>query len=92
MKAKDREPRTGSMIPQLLADPLVIFGGLGVIGILIFALLSIFWLWMLIDALTNSALDGLEKIVWVLVIIFTHFLGALVYFFVARGKRGGPVV
>jgi hypothetical protein len=75
------------MIAQLLADPFLIFGGLGLVGGLIGILLTVFWLWMLIDCLTNSSLQGTEKVIWVLVIIFTHFLGALIYFFIARGGR-----
>jgi hypothetical protein len=45
-----------------------------------------FWVWMLIDALRNKALTDNEKLVWVLVIVFLHFLGALIYFFVARSR------
>jgi hypothetical protein len=50
-------------------------------------LACVFWIWMLIDAITNNGLSGTEKIVWVLVIIFLHFLGALIYFFVGRSRR-----
>lgn len=53
------------------------------VGLLLFA----FWIWMLVDAITNNGLSGTEKIVWVLVIIFLHFLGALIYFFVGRSRR-----
>jgi hypothetical protein len=80
------------MIAQLLADPFLIFGGLGLVSGLVALLLSIFWLWMLIDALTNNSIRGTEKLIWVLVIIFTHFLGALIYFLVARGGRATPIV
>jgi hypothetical protein len=80
------------MIAQLLADPFLIFGGLGLVFGVIFLLLSIFWLWMLIDAITSTAIDGTEKIIWVLVILFTHILGAVIYFFVARGGRSRPIV
>lgn len=52
------------------------------VGILIF----VFWIWMLVNAITNSRLSGTEKIVWVLVIIFLHALGALIYFLVGRNK------
>ena len=44
---------------------------------------------MLIHAITNKGLNGTEKIVWVLVIIFLYVLGALIYFFVGRPKGGG---
>ena len=42
---------------------------------------------MLIHALTNRALPGVEKLIWVLVILFLHALGGLIYFLVGR-KQG----
>ena len=70
---------------QLFAPPLL---GFFFIGGLIGIITTIFWLWMLIDCITNTAINGTEKIIWVLVVIFTHFIGALLYFFIARGNRG----
>ena len=52
------------------------------VGLLCF----LFWLWMLIDAIQNPRLETGQKVVWVLVIIFLPFLGALLYFFVGRSK------
>jgi predicted transporter len=48
-----------------------------------------FWLWMLIHAIKNKGLTDTEKIIWVLVILFVHVLGALIYFFVGRPKATG---
>ena len=73
----------------MLADLFAAFAGLGIIGILLVVVASIFWLWMLIDAITNTRLNGTEKIVWVLVVLFLHFVGALVYYFVGRGGAAG---
>ena len=54
------------------------------------ALLSlVFWIWMLIHAIQNKGLTDTEKIIWVLVIVFLHVLGALIYFFVGRPKATG---
>jgi hypothetical protein len=53
----------------------------GLIGLAAFA----FWIWMLIDAISNLP-SGNEKIVWVLVIVFTGIIGALIYFFVGRKR------
>jgi hypothetical protein len=53
-----------------------------VIGILIF----VFWIWMLVDCIKNTRLSDTEKIVWVLVILFLHVLGAFVYFLAGRNK------
>ncbi len=57
----------------------------GVIALALFA----FWIWMLVHAITNKGLSDTEKIVWVLVIIFVHFIGAIIYFFVGRPKGTG---
>ena len=46
-----------------------------------------FWVWMIIDCATNPGLVGNEKLIWVLIVLLAHFLGALIYFFVARPKR-----
>ena len=55
------------------------------------ALATIFWIWMLIHAITNKGLRDVEKIIWVLVIFFLHFLGALIYFFVGK-PRGAAAI
>jgi hypothetical protein len=66
-----------------------LFGGFAALVIVFWVIAiaaSIFWLWMLIDALTNEPTTN-EKILWFLVIFFLHFIGALVYFFVRRSER-----
>jgi hypothetical protein len=60
--------------------------GAGVFFWLLGLLATIFWVWMLVDCLQNASITGTEKIVWVLVIIFLHVLGAIIYFAVARSK------
>lgn len=66
---------------------LPVVGGLGFIILLLLLFgTSIFWLWMLIDNLASSK-PGMEKLVWLLVIFFGHFVGALIYFLVGRGSR-----
>ena len=47
---------------------------------------TIFWLWMLIDALANEPTTE-QKILWFLVIFFLHFIGAFVYLFVRKSGR-----
>ena len=76
----------------------VIFGGWEIIAILFslfllpLCLLSfVFWIWMLIDCIKNDRISETAKIAWVLVIVLTHFLGALIYFFAGRGRPANPV-
>jgi hypothetical protein len=47
---------------------------------------SIFWIWMLIDALMYEPTTG-EKLLWFLVIFFLHFIGALIYLILRRSQR-----
>ena len=37
---------------------------------------TIFWIWMLIDCATRESNEGNERIVWILILLFTHVIGA----------------
>ena len=55
---------------------------------LAFAVLStIFWVWMLVECATKEPANGNDKIVWILIILLTHCLGALLYFFIRKPRR-----
>jgi len=51
-----------------------------------FVVAMVFWIWMIVDVLTNEP-SGDDKIVWVLVVILTHWIGATIYYFVRKRKR-----
>jgi hypothetical protein len=74
------EMHQGASIVGLLA--LLFFGAIAL-------LCFVFWIWMLIHAITNKGLKDTDKIIWVLVVLFLHVLGALIYFFVGRPKAAG---
>ena len=59
---------------------LLMFGCLGLVG-------TVFWIWMLIDCATKETDRDNTKLVWILIIIFTHWIGALIYLLVRRPKR-----
>ena len=46
-----------------------------------------FWIWMLVDCLKHEPPEGNDKMIWVLVIVLTNWIGALIYFFVRRPER-----
>ena len=50
----------------------------------------IFWIWMLISAVQNKGLSDGEKTAWVLILVFVHCLGAILYFFIGHPKRNTP--
>ncbi|HVV00329.1 MAG TPA: PLD nuclease N-terminal domain-containing protein [Verrucomicrobiae bacterium] len=67
--------------------------GFGIFGLLLLFLAVVlgvaafvFWIAMLIHAIQNPRLSGNQRIVWVLVIVFLHFLGAIIYFFAGRSQ------
>ena len=48
---------------------------------------TMFWIWAIIDCMTKEPAQGNDKLIWLLIIIFTHFVGSLIYFFVRRPER-----
>ena len=65
-----------------------IFGCIfGLIALVIGAAVFAFWLWMLIDCATKCPSADNKKLIWILVIIFTHVVGAIIYYFVQRPKN-----
>jgi hypothetical protein len=65
------------------------FGALMVFFVILGIIASVFWVWMLIDALTSS-METNEKILWFCVIFFLHLLGAIIYYFVKKSDRHRP--
>ena len=51
------------------------------------ALLVAFWIWMLVDCATKEPSAGNDKLIWILIIVFAHWIGALIYYFVRRPER-----
>ena len=48
---------------------------------------TLFWIWMLVDCATKEPDTGNNKIVWVVIIALTHWIGAAIYYFVRRPQR-----
>jgi hypothetical protein len=58
--------------------------------VILFALVVfVFWLWMLVDALSRKDYDTEnDRLLWCLVVFFGHWIGAIIYFFLVRSKKG----
>jgi hypothetical protein len=54
-----------------------LFGCIGLFG-------TVLWIWMLIDCATKETDQGNTKLIWILIIVFTHVLGALLYLLIRR--------
>ena len=61
----------------------VFVGGIGAVGIAA----TVLWIWMLIECLTKEGDEHNNRLIWTLVIVFTHAIGAIIYYFVRRPQR-----
>jgi hypothetical protein len=91
LAARGRKLRGDSMhghadLHWLLAFPLLSLV-CTLFSVLLGCLATVFWLWMLIDCLSYEPSQGNDKILWVLVIVLTHGLGAVLYYFIRRPER-----
>jgi hypothetical protein len=66
----------------ILAGGLCVIIAIGLIGLVSFVI----WIWALIDAIKNPALDSNMRLIWILVLVFTGVLGAIVYLLIGRSK------
>ncbi len=70
-----------------MADPTPGF----VIGIVLLLALIIaivaFWIWMVVDCAGRRFKKSEDKIVWILIIIFLHIIGAIIYYFGVKRKE-----
>lgn len=61
-------------------------GPVGIIGMIvglgIVIAWGLFWLWMLIDLLKRKSMDGINKLIWLVVLIFINVIGVLLYYFI----------
>ena len=57
---------------------------LGIVAIIVLS--KVFWIYMLVDSIQHKYKDSNDKVVWVLVIIFTGIIGAMIYYFVVKRK------
>jgi nitrate reductase gamma subunit len=59
----------------------------GVMFLLLVLGAFVFWIRMIIDCATKEPDTGSDKLVWILIILFMHIIGALIYYFVRLRPR-----
>lgn len=72
------------MASELIYSPYFPF--LIILFLIIGLFLFIFWIVMLVDAIQRKFKGPNDKLVWVLVLIFTQLIGAVIYYFVVYSK------
>jgi len=68
--------------------------GFGILGLFFGLIIAAFWIWafvfwilMIVDCVKRKFHEDSEKVVWILVLIFTNLIGALIYYFVVKNKK-----
>jgi hypothetical protein len=45
------------------------------------------WIWALVDCLLHEPAQGHAKLIWIIVIVCTHVVGAILYLLIRRPRR-----
>lgn len=66
--------------------------GIMVFGMFLALLAAVFWLWMLVDCLQRPdkkfpAKGKNDKLIWVIVIVLTFIVGAILYYFLVKSRQ-----
>jgi hypothetical protein len=59
-------------------------GGLFLFFVLLAVLYLALWLYCIINAATRTDFDGSQRIIWIVVLLFLHGLGPILYLIFAR--------
>ena len=63
--------------------PCIFFSVAGLLGLVALA----FWIACIVEVLTKEPADDPNKVVWLLVVILLHVLGAILYVIIRRPER-----
>ena len=60
---------------------------IAVLILLVFLAAFAFWIWMLVECITKEPDAGNNKLIWIIVIVFTQIIGAVIYYVIRRPRR-----
>lgn len=46
-----------------------------------------FWVWMILEAATKEPREGHERLIWIIIMVFVPYCGAIAYYLVRRPVR-----
>jgi hypothetical protein len=46
-----------------------------------------FWVWMILEAATKEPREGHERLIWIIIMVFVPYFGAIAYYLVRRPVR-----
>ncbi|WP_266203861.1 PLDc N-terminal domain-containing protein [Pontibacter kalidii] len=61
-------------------------GGLGLMELLILLIPLVIWGYVVIEIVTGTFKDSIDKMVWLLVVLLVPFIGVILYYLIGRRK------
>ena len=58
-----------------------------VVGLSLGLFLLGFWIWMLVECVKREPREGNDRLIWIIIIVATKGLGAVLYYFLRRPQR-----
>ncbi len=77
-------PQTIERIGSMLSVFGVLIVVLFVLAFVAAIISLVFWVLMLIDCAKRKFKNDNDKVIWILIIVFLHWIGALVYYFAVK--------
>ncbi|NDK56853.1 PLD nuclease N-terminal domain-containing protein [Pontibacter fetidus] len=75
----------------MLETTLLFIGGIGPIEVVLLLLFAVvpftLWLWAIIDLLLGNFSENTTKLIWLVVVAFIPFLGAILYLLIGRRQK-----
>jgi hypothetical protein len=57
------------------------------VAVLLGLALLAFWIWMIVEVATKEPAEDPNKLMWILIVLLTSWVGAAIYYFVRRPER-----
>jgi hypothetical protein len=70
----------------LIADAWGFLVGMSATALFLALAVFLFWVWAMIHCASNARISMNEKVIWLLVIFFLPFVGAILYFAARPGR------
>ncbi len=71
----------------MIFDTLLYLGGIGSQELVILLVPVVLWAWAIIDLVSDNFENSINKLVWLLVILFVPVIGCILYLIIGRGQK-----
>ncbi|RDV11050.1 hypothetical protein DXT99_25620 [Pontibacter diazotrophicus] len=70
-----------------MSSLLLFLGGIGIIEIIMLLGLLLIWLYAVVEIVTGTFQNNIDKLVWLLLVLIVPLVGVILYFLIGRRRR-----